>query len=665
MSALRLFQELQEKNSATRIQAWRQKCYPDERGQKQLIAHNMSVRFMRTEVLGEIQEMREEMGHAKQATRADRPQSAPPARRSALPAVSTSAAKTGIESEEEEEADAEAHMGRTRKTRRLQAAEGSGNVYAERVKESLKSRPASAHQQRKQFLEVLTAPASAIEPVLLQRSLQQQEDIGSRDPMIAFQFLQDHVPGAQPFKLRSDQFCTKQGIDLRKTARKVDPSGQRGLGTVLVFDPSIVTEGYYVVLKLKYVLDPKKVHTHTTSNVLNGNRQANAARNYAASLGLPPPFASTGNLHRSTSMPSKTTATLLRQADPALSKSSSNLLNVAAEGGGGGAHPKEKGEKKFGKLAAKVRQEVVEVEYHINSARKFRYDLKLTTSPKARTHPVVNEMPMFLPGWEGALPIFVPAGYISCQVMVSRDGEEGQSPAWGLSRTSSAQASRPGSALRRDNTGHSLSNRDSGSSRGNMLLDMADGDLVKPSQAISIPGFAFPAESIHRALRVLKMSMEGDVRKKISNLMVPGAMPALHVAALYGNEEACRSLLNNGADVNTRNQPDQLTALHEAVTGGSRGCVDVLLSYGAIERICDKHGNTALHLACITGDVPCANLLMRSKDAGKVLTQTNHAGQIPYDVACSSTVRQTVERGMRNHHLVVPAQTRKKSGHNL
>ena len=448
------------------------------------------------------------------------------------------------------------------------------------------------------------------------------------------------------------------------------------MGVALVLDPSTVTQGHYVTLRLKYLLNPKNVHTHTSSNVLNGNRQANAAHNFAQSQGLPPPFASTGatHLNRSISMPTKAAAATAYRETPVQSRSSSNLLNLAnttlnnatggnagGEGGGAGKmYNQKRPPKKFG-VHAKAPSTIVEVDYHINSARKFRYDLKLTTHPKAHTQPVVNDMPMFLPGWEGTLPIFIPAGHISCQVLVHKEGEEGGgsgSAGWS-SRSSSRQTSRPTSAMRR-----AVSESDvlmgTGTSGKGVFQDLDDGELIKPKSTISLSGFAFPVESMYRALHVLKKAMDGDVRKKMSNLMVPGGQPALHVAALHGNEDACRSLVNNGADVNMKSGHNHLTALHEAVTGGSRSCVDVLLSCGANERVCDLDGNTPLHLACATGDVPCANLLMRSKEAGKVLAQTNKAGKLPFDVVCSNTVRQAVERGMRMHHLVVPSQTRKK-----
>lgn len=207
MAALRKFQELQEKNSAVRNQVWREKCYPDVDGQVQLIAHNMSVRFMQNGVLDELQEMRVVGGNnTTRAGATERPQTAP----QALPAVPDAVKATASPVPEEEEEDKEAFMGRTRTSNKVKVAEVSLNVYAEHVKKSLKTRPKSAHQQRRQFLEVLTAPASAVEPRILERNMQQQNSIESRDPMTVYQFLQDHVSGALSFKLRSDQYGTKQ-----------------------------------------------------------------------------------------------------------------------------------------------------------------------------------------------------------------------------------------------------------------------------------------------------------------------------------------------------------------------------------------------------------------------------------------------------------------------
>ena len=679
--ALAQLEQLQQKNSATRVDPWRGKCYPDRTQQRHLIAKGMSARFLKGEVIAELQELRDEGGNAAHLQSIhfnipERPSTAPAAGSSGeLPQLGASSTK-------EVEYDPQAHMGRTRKSFVVNQI-ASSNAHTNKIKKALRARPKSAHAQRQQFLDMLTAPANAVEPKVLTRNMEQQQHIESRDPMTVFQHLMENIDGAKSFKLRSDGYGTKQELDLRKSIKKVDGLGSRALGMAIVFDPSIITEGFNVILRFKYILDVKRIHTHTASNVGNGNRQNAAAAHFAASKGLPEPFANVGRLQRSLSM-----STMKKDGGgdngraksfvrTPMSKSSGNLLNLAAKEGGGDTSKDRKSGGKF----QKQKPATVEVDYQLNTSRKCHYDLKLTTNPKARSHPVANDMPMFLPGWEGCLPLFIPQGYALCQVLVCPEGEEGtwppspsspMSPSPYSSRPSTAQSSRPQSALPRfdvtaDSVGLDAQQFGAGtllgastSRKADILSELKDDSLKHPEKTISLTGLAFPADSVYKALHLLKKELEGGVRKQLSNLMVPGGEPALHVAALHGNAEVCRSILRAGANVNLRNQPALLTALHEAVIGGSRDCVEVLLEFGANEVQTDRLGNSALHLASETGDIPCANILMRSRESAKVLIHQNKAGKTPLDMVGNNTVRQTIERGMRSHFIVVPSQGPKK-----
>jgi hypothetical protein len=672
-SVLKQLEALQTKNSADRISQWRKKCYPDKKDQRGLIAKNMSVRFMKREIIAEIQEMRDEGGNHNHniiiGDTTGRPSTAPLLPTSPIAGVTPTIIV--------EEVDTESHMGRTRKS--FTAAGSEKNAANDELKKKLRQRPKSAHAKREQFLDVLTAPAIAVEPRVLLRNLEQQQEIESRDPVTVFQYMKNNLPGAKAFKLRSDGYGTKQELDLRKAIKKLDSMDDRKLGMAIVFDPSIVTEGYTVTLRFKYILDEKRIDTHTTSNVGNGNRQAEAAANFATSKGMSTPFSTIGSLQRASSMPTMEAAlaTSFREGGP-ISKSSSNLLAFAATADSKGGGTKQK--KKFGTFAVKRKSTTVQVDYVLNASRKYKYDLKLSTNPKARSIPVINGMPMFLPGWEGCMPLYIPNGYALCQVLVLPEGEDptthwGSSPSsWNASPMSSlpstAMNSRPGSAFGSRpstaptnyfgggfNSGDTMNEK---LTRDTMLQELKDQSLKNPETTLSLSGFAFPAESIYRALHALRKQMEGGVKKKLSNFMVPGGEPALHVASLHGNADAVRQLLENGADVNLKNQPNLMSALHEAVTGGNHDCVKVLLGLGANERQTDIKGNTALHLACHIGDIPCANLLMRSKDSVKVLQFLNKVGKTPLDVVQSNTMRQTVERGMRKHHLVVPINRSKK-----
>lgn len=95
---------------------------------------------------------------------------------------------------------------------------------------------------------------------------------------------------------------------------------------------------------------------------------------------------------------------------------------------------------------------------------------------------------------------------------------------------------------------------------------------------------------------------------------------------------------NVGVDVNQYNS-DGLTPLHSFLTAVFDinldipwlvpECVDLLLQHGADPRLCDRDGNTALHLACSRGRFECA---------GKIITHlSTHCGKREY-LKCLSAV---------------------------
>ena len=152
------------------------------------------------------------------------------------------------------------------------------------------------------------------------------------------------------------------------------------------------------------------------------------------------------------------------------------------------------------------------------------------------------------------------------------------------------------------------------------------------------------------------------MKSKTANLMVPGNLPALHVAALHGNIDAMQELMFNGADVNLASPPPMTTtALHEAVMGGKVEAINFLLDMGASDREVDYDGNAPLHLAVFQDDIECMLPLMKSVGAAKVLTTKNKKGLTPYELACSRGANSTklcVERGMKALHMVVKKRER-------
>ena len=84
-------------------------------------------------------------------------------------------------------------------------------------------------------------------------------------------------------------------------------------------------------------------------------------------------------------------------------------LSVAARGLLGGT-----------KRESRAKKKGCEVEYMINASRWYRYDLHAKLDNKVESSPVVNGRAMFLPGWEGTIPIFIPAQHVVCGVLVVR-----------------------------------------------------------------------------------------------------------------------------------------------------------------------------------------------------------------------------------------------------
>jgi ankyrin repeat protein len=94
--------------------------------------------------------------------------------------------------------------------------------------------------------------------------------------------------------------------------------------------------------------------------------------------------------------------------------------------------------------------------------------------------------------------------------------------------------------------------------------------------------------------------------------------------------------------------------LHDAVIGNQPQAVQYLLDNGANDRFVDHKGNSALHLACVQNDLECAAVLMKTKNAGKVLQLKNKRGKTPHDLSLAYTcLRLSVERAMRSFHIVV------------
>ncbi|PCH42363.1 ankyrin [Wolfiporia cocos MD-104 SS10] len=109
--------------------------------------------------------------------------------------------------------------------------------------------------------------------------------------------------------------------------------------------------------------------------------------------------------------------------------------------------------------------------------------------------------------------------------------------------------------------------------------------------------------------------------------------PIRHYAASKSRVDTGRLLVSRGADINARDNANQLS-LHRAATTGSVGFINLLLNppEGSPKtrlNTADRVGNTPLHLAMESAHAEAACLLV---EAGADRTRENLDGEMPEDL---------------------------------
>lgn len=137
------------------------------------------------------------------------------------------------------------------------------------------------------------------------------------------------------------------------------------------------------------------------------------------------------------------------------------------------------------------------------------------------------------------------------------------------------------------------------------------------------------------------IAVRTDNITKLKNLIEQGAdinfhdsrmedVTALHEASRKGNVEILRYLLQNGADIHSKNN-NGFTPLHVAAFCGENMTINALIENGADVNMKAKDNITPLHVAAVSGNLDTVELLINN--GADLLAYSSKDGATPEDFA--------------------------------
>jgi ankyrin repeat protein len=147
------------------------------------------------------------------------------------------------------------------------------------------------------------------------------------------------------------------------------------------------------------------------------------------------------------------------------------------------------------------------------------------------------------------------------------------------------------------------------------------------------------------SLAVFAAAIQGDIEQlknlPTTALFSPDGWTPLHLAAFFGQTEAARVLLDQGAEVNARStNAMENMPLHAAAAGHHIEVVKLLIDRGAPVNARQHGGWTPLHSAAQVGDLEMAKALVA---AGADVNARAENNQSPLDLALTKAQQAMVD----------------------